>query len=212
MSPPFESLRGVAAPLRRVNVDTDQIIPARFLTTITRDGLGRGLFQALRFDASGAERPDFVLNREGYREARILVTLDNFGCGSSREHAPWALLDFGIQCVIAPSFADIFANNCVTNGLLLVTLPRPQCDALMDHAADLATASWTVDLPAQRVVTPGAEPVPFSIDATVKARLLAGTDEIHSALGYREQIEAKESAMRGWRPWLPRTTDGPWST
>jgi 3-isopropylmalate/(R)-2-methylmalate dehydratase small subunit len=212
MSLPFASLRGVAAPLPRVNVDTDQIIPARFLTTITRDGLGGGLFQALRFDASGAERPDFVLNREGYRGARILVTLDNFGCGSSREHAPWALLDFGIRCVVAPSFADIFANNCVTNGLLVVTLPRPQCDALIGRAADLSTATWTVDLPAQRIVTPRAEPVPFSIDAAVKARLLAGTDEVHSTLGYLAQIEAKEASIRSGQPWLPRTTGGSQTT
>jgi 3-isopropylmalate/(R)-2-methylmalate dehydratase small subunit len=188
-----------------VNVDTDQIIPARFLTTTTREGLGRGLFHALRFDATDAEHRDFILNRDGYRAAKILVTMGNFGCGSSREHAPWALLDFGIRCVIAPSFADIFSNNCVTNGLLLVTLPRPQCDALIDRAANLATATWTVDLPAQRIFTPRAEPVPFEIDSIVKARLLAGTDDIHSALGYLEQIEAKERSLRGQRPWLPRT-------
>jgi 3-isopropylmalate/(R)-2-methylmalate dehydratase small subunit len=205
MSVRFERVCGVAAPLRRANVDTDQIIPARFLTTTTREGLGRGLFHALRFDATGAERPDFVLHRLGYRAAKILVTMGNFGCGSSREHAPWALLDFGIRCVIAPSFADIFANNCVANGLLLVTVPPPQCDALIDRAADLATATWTVDLPAQCIVTPRAEPVPFGIDSTVKARLLAGSDEIHSALCHLEQIEAKERSMRGERPWLPRT-------
>jgi 3-isopropylmalate/(R)-2-methylmalate dehydratase small subunit len=195
----------VAAPLRRVNVDTDQILPARFLTTVTRDGLGRGLFHALRFDETGAERADFVLNRAEYRAAKILVTLDNFGCGSSREHAPWALLDFGIRCVVAPSFADIFSNNCVTNGLLLVTLPGRQCDALIESAGDPATASWTVDLRSQRIVTPNAEPVSFAIEEAVKARLLAGTDEIHSALGYLAQIEAKEKAIRGQRPWLPRT-------
>jgi len=204
MTLPFASLRGVAAPLRRANVDTDQILPARFLTTTTRDGLGRGLFHALRFDEAGAERPDFVLNRGPYREAKILVTLDNFGCGSSREHAPWALLDFGVRCVVAPSFADIFANNCVRNGLLLVTLHRTQCDALIDRAADPATAIWTVDLPSQRIVTPDAGPVPFAIDPTVKARLLAGTDEIHAALGYLAPIEARETAMRDERPWLPR--------
>jgi 3-isopropylmalate/(R)-2-methylmalate dehydratase small subunit len=202
----FERVRGVAAPLRRANVDTDQILPARFLTTLTRDGLGPSLFDSLRFDDTGAERPDFVLNRDGYRSAKILVTLDNFGCGSSREHAPWALLGFGIRCVIAPSFADIFASNCARNGLLLVTLARAECESLIDLAADLDTATWTIDLPSQRIVLPHRD-VHFDVDATVKQTLLAGTDEIHTTLEHQRRIEAKEAERRVERPWLPTTLD-----
>jgi 3-isopropylmalate/(R)-2-methylmalate dehydratase small subunit len=202
---PFTSVRGVAAPLRRANVDTDQILPARFLTTTSRDGLGPGLFHSLRFDETGAERADFVLNRDGYRAASILVTLGNFGCGSSREHAPWALLGFGIRCVIAPSFADIFASNCVKNGLLLVTLDAAECDALLDLAEDLASATWTIDLPSQRIVLPQRDALRFGIDAAVKSALLAGIDEIDFTLAHLDRIEAKEATLRREKPWLPRT-------
>jgi 3-isopropylmalate/(R)-2-methylmalate dehydratase small subunit len=200
----FESVRGVAAPLRRANVDTDQIIPARFLTTLTRDGLGPSLFHSLRFDDAGAERADFVLNRDGYRNAKILVTLDNFGCGSSREHAPWALMGFGIRCVIAPSFADIFASNCARNALLLVKLSRSECESLLDIATDLSTATWTIDLPSQRILLPHGD-VHFDIDKAVKKALLAGTDEIHSTLEHLRRIESKEQNLSIERPWLPNT-------
>jgi 3-isopropylmalate/(R)-2-methylmalate dehydratase small subunit len=204
MNPRFDSVRGVAAPLRRANVDTDQIIPARVLTTLSREGLGANLFHALRFDATGAERADFVLNRAGYRAAKILVALDNFGCGSSREHAPWALVGFGIRCVIAPSFADIFATNCASNALLLVQLSRTQCDALLDLAAELATATWTVDLVSQRIGLPAGH-IDFDIDANLKARLLAGTDEIQTTLEQLPRIASAERAARIDRPWLPST-------
>ena len=157
----FTTLTAVAAPLPLANVDTDKIIPAQFLKTIQRSGLGRNLFNALRFDAQGAERPEFVLNQEPFRHAHILIAHENFGCGSSREHAPWALLDFGIRCVIAPSFADIFNNNCFKNGILPVRLSREDCDHLMEDACMGGNARITVDLPRQVVVRPSGEELPF---------------------------------------------------
>ncbi len=156
---PFNRLEGVAAPLPLANVDTDQIIPARFLKTVERAGLGKGLFAGLRFEADGAEKPDFVLNQPAYRQAKVLIAGDNFGCGSSREHAPWALMDFGIRCVIAPSFADIFANNCLNNGMLLITLPQAEVDALIDEAKG-GNHVFAIDLEAQTVSAPGGATTP----------------------------------------------------
>jgi 3-isopropylmalate/(R)-2-methylmalate dehydratase small subunit len=162
---PFTTLTAIAAPLPLANVDTDKIIPGRFLKTIQRTGLGVHLFDTLRYDATGAERSDFVLNQSPYRAAKILIAHENFGCGSSREHAPWALLDFGIRCVIAPDFADIFYNNCFKNGILPIRLPRDVCDALMAEAAMGENARITIDLHAQVVKTPTGQEIKFEIDA-----------------------------------------------
>jgi 3-isopropylmalate/(R)-2-methylmalate dehydratase small subunit len=199
----FTVLTGVAAPLRMQNVDTDKIIPARFLKTIERTGLGKHLFSALRFDANGAEKPDFVLNQPKYRRAEILIAGDNFGCGSSREHAPWALLDFGIRCVIAPSFADIFNNNCFKNGILPIALPQEICDRLMADAEMGANARLTVDLERQVVVRPDGEEIHFEIDPFRKHCLLNGLDDIGLTLEHDAAIdryEAKLQAEQSWRP------------
>src|SRR4029077_16359783 len=161
----FTTLRGVAAPMPMINVDTDMIIPKQFLKTIKRTGLGKNLFDEMRFEMDGKEKPDFVLNKPAYRKAQILVAGENFGCGSSREHAPWALLDFGIRCVIAPSFADIFYNNCFKNGILPITLPKETVDELMEDAAKGANAVMTVDLETQTLTRPDGEKVHFELDA-----------------------------------------------
>ena len=197
---PFTQLTGIAAPLPLANVDTDKIIPARFLKTIKRSGLGVHLFDPLRFDTNGAERPDFVLNQEPYRHAEILIAHENFGCGSSREHAPWALLDFGIRCVIAPDFADIFYNNCFKNGILPVRLPRAVCDALMDDARLGGNARITVDLQRQLVLRPNGEAIPFDVDAERRHLLLEGLDEIGQTLAHAAHIDAYESQRAGWIP------------
>ena len=197
---PFTVLTGIAAPLPLANVDTDKIIPARHLKTIARTGLGRFLFDTLRYEASGAERPDFVLNQEPWRHAEILIAHENFGCGSSREHAPWALLDFGIRCVIAPSFADIFHGNCFKNGILPITLPREQCDRLMQDARLGANARVTVDLPRQVVVRPNGEELPFSVDPFRKHSLLNGLDDIGQTLQRADAIAAYESRRPSWMP------------
>ena len=204
MSDPIEEAQGVAAPLPLANVDTDMIIPARFMKTLTREGLGRGLFHGLRFDDCGHERPGFILNREGYRSAKVIVALNNFGCGSSREHAPWALLDFGIRCLIAPSFSDIFAANCSRNGLLLVTLPRHRCEELMEAAA-AAPVVWTINLAQQSISRPDQEALSFAIDPSLKKTLLAGADEIRSTLEHSGAITSREARVRGERWWLATT-------
>ncbi|HET9019331.1 MAG TPA: 3-isopropylmalate dehydratase small subunit, partial [Acetobacteraceae bacterium] len=178
----FTTLTAIAAPLPMANVDTDKIIPARFLKTIKRTGLGVHLFDSLRYDENGAERPDFVLNREPYRKAQIVVAFENFGCGSSREHAPWALLDFGIRCVIAPDFADIFHNNCFKNGILPVRLPRAVCETLMADAQMGGNARLTVDLERQVVVRPNGEEIRFEIDPFRRHLLLEGLDDIGQTL------------------------------
>jgi 3-isopropylmalate/(R)-2-methylmalate dehydratase small subunit len=200
---PFTTLTGIAAPLPLANVDTDKIIPARFLKTIARTGLGKNLFDTLRFDASGAERPEFVLNREPYRHAEILIAHENFGCGSSREHAPWALLDFGIRCVIAPDFADIFHNNCFKNGILPVRLPRAVCDMLMEDARLGANARLTVDLERQVVVRPNGEEIAFDIDPFRKHLLLEGLDDIGQTLAHAPAIDAFEARRRVEQAWMP---------
>lgn len=199
----FTTLTAIAAPLPMANVDTDKIIPARFLKTIKRTGLGVHLFDGLRYQADGAENPGFVLNQPPYREAQILVAHENFGCGSSREHAPWALLDFGIRCVIAPDFADIFNNNSFKNGILLVRLPRETCDALMHDAAMGGNARLTVDLARQVVVRPSGEEIPFEIDPFRKHLLLEGLDDIGQTLQHAPAISAYEERRRAEKPWMP---------
>ena len=202
----FRILTAIAAPLPMANVDTDKIIPARFLKTIKRTGLGQNLFDGLRYDEDGAERPDFVLNREPYRRANILVAGENFGCGSSREHAPWALLDFGIRCVIAPSFADIFHNNCFKNGILPVCLPRDVVDALMEDASLGANARLTVDLERNVVVRPNGEELGFATDALRRRLLLEGLDDIGQTLLHTAAIDRFEHDRAGAMPWFPPIT------
>jgi 3-isopropylmalate/(R)-2-methylmalate dehydratase small subunit len=198
----FDRLEAIAAPLRMANVDTDKIIPARFLKTIKRSGLGVHAFAGLRYREDGSEDPDFVLNRAPYREARILIAGENFGCGSSREHAPWALLDFGIRCVIAPSFADIFFNNCFKNGILPIVLPQAACDALMADAEAGANARIIVDLATQSVSRPDGEVFGFEIDGFRKRCLLDGLDDIGLTLEKAPSIDAYEARTEG-EPWLP---------
>ena len=201
---PFTTLTGIAAPLPNANVDTDQIIPARFLKTIKRTGLGRSLFANFRYDEVGAEKPDFVLNQPPFRQAEILIAFENFGCGSSREHAPWALLDFGIRCVIAPDFADIFHNNSFKNGILPVKLPREVCEALMEDARLGGNARLTVDLQRQVVVRPSGEEIPFEVDAFRRHCLLNGLDDIAQTLTHTPAIDDYEARQRAAQPWLSR--------
>jgi 3-isopropylmalate/(R)-2-methylmalate dehydratase small subunit len=196
----FALLTATAAPLNVANVDTDKIIPARFLKTIKRTGLGKSLFADMRYNADGSEKSDFVLNQPKYRHAEILVAGDNFGCGSSREHAPWALLDFGIRCVIAPSFADIFFNNCFKNGILPIVLPEDVVVELMEDAALGTNARLTVDLEAQVVVRPNGSKIPFEVDAFRKHCLLNGLDDIGLTLAHTAAIDAYEAKIPAWQP------------
>jgi 3-isopropylmalate/(R)-2-methylmalate dehydratase small subunit len=198
----FTTLTGIAAPLPMANVDTDQIIPSRFLKTIERTGLGRALFTPVRYRDDGSENPDFVLNREPYRRAEVLIAHENFGCGSSREHAPWALLDFGIRCVIAPSFADIFHNNCFKNGILPIRLPRELCDRLMEDARLGGNARLTVDLTRNVVVRPNGEEIPFEVDPLRRRMLLEGQDEIGQTLAHSLAIGGFEARQKASQPWL----------
>ncbi|MEL6217651.1 MAG: 3-isopropylmalate dehydratase small subunit [Pseudomonadota bacterium] len=197
----FTTLTGVAAPLPMMNVDTDMIIPKQFLKTIKRTGLGANLFDEMRFNDDGSENPDFVLNKAAYRESKILVAGDNFGCGSSREHAPWALLDFGIRCVIAPSFADIFYNNCFKNGVLPIALPQEQVDKLLDDAERGANAVLTVDLERQVINGPDGGEIPFDIDPFRKHCLLNGLDDIGLTLQKEDAIAAFEAKQQLAEPW-----------
>jgi 3-isopropylmalate/(R)-2-methylmalate dehydratase small subunit len=199
----FTTLTAVAAPLPEANVDTDKIIPARFLKTIKRSGLGQNLFDAMRYAPDGSERPEFVLNQEPFRHAQILVTLENFGCGSSREHAPWALLDFGIRCVIAPSFADIFHNNCFKNGILPVRLPRAVCEQLMEDARLGANGRLTVDLQRQVVVRPDGQEIPFEVDGLRRHLLLEGLDDIGQTLQHAPAIDRFERERAETKSWMP---------
>ncbi|HEY2615812.1 MAG TPA: 3-isopropylmalate dehydratase small subunit [Acetobacteraceae bacterium] len=201
----FTTLTAVAAAMPMQNIDTDKVIPARFLKTIRRSGLGVYLFDPLRFDSAGNERPDFILNQEPYRHAQIIIAHENFGCGSSREHAPWALADFGIRCVIAPSFGDIFYNNSLKNGLLPIRLPRAICDALIDDAGLGGNARITVDLQRQVVVRPNGEEIHFDIDPFRKHSLLNGLDDIGQTLQHAPHIASYEAARRQAQPWLPTT-------
>ncbi|MFO7920167.1 3-isopropylmalate dehydratase small subunit [Rhodobacteraceae bacterium W635] len=198
----FTKLTGIAAPLPLINVDTDMIIPKQFLKTIKRSGLGVNLFDEMRYDDDGNEIPDFVLNKPAYRNAEILVTGGNFGCGSSREHAPWALLDFGIRCVIAPSFADIFFNNCFKNGILPIALPQEEVDKLMDDAERGANATVTVDLESQTISGPDGGEITFDVDPFRKHCLLNGLDDIGLTLEKAAAIDTFEAKAAQDRPWV----------
>jgi 3-isopropylmalate/(R)-2-methylmalate dehydratase small subunit len=198
---PFTTLEGVAAPLKIVNVDTDKIIPKQYLKTIQRTGLRKGLFSELRYDDQGAERPDFVLNQPAYRHAKILVAGDNFGCGSSREHAPWALLDFGIRCVISTSFADIFYNNCFKNGILPITVTHEQLELLFDDAERGSNATLTIDLERQEIRGPDGGTINFDVDPFRKHCLLNGLDDVGLTMGKKPQIDSFEARMAEVRPW-----------
>jgi 3-isopropylmalate/(R)-2-methylmalate dehydratase small subunit len=197
----FVRLTGVAAPLPLANVDTDMVIPKDYLKGIDRSGLGRHLFAEMRYEASGVERADFVLNRPAYRGAEIIVALENFGCGSSREHAAWALRDFGIRCVIAPSFADIFYNNCFKNGILPITLPQSEIDKLIDDASRGANATITVNLENQEIRGPDGGKIHFDIDPFLKRCLIEGLDDIGLTLEKADAIAAFEGTSRQQRPW-----------
>lgn len=196
----FDKLTGIAAPLDIINVDTDMIIPKQFLKTIQRSGLGKNLFDEMRYTPEGEEIADFVLNQAAYRDAQILVAGDNFGCGSSREHAPWALLDFGIRCVIAPSFADIFYNNCFKNGILPIVLPQAEVDKLMDDAKRGANAAVSVDLENQTINGPDGGTICFEVDAFKKHCLMEGLDDIGLTLQKVQAINAYEETLDA-QPW-----------
>ncbi len=198
----FTTLTGVAAPMNKINVDTDMIIPKQFLKTIQRAGLGKHLFDEMRFDRDGNEVEDFVLNKPAYRDAQILVAGDNFGCGSSREHAPWALLDFGIRCVISTSFADIFYNNCFKNGILPIKVSKEDLDKLMDDAERGANATLTVDLGNQKIFCPDGGEVSFEMDAFKKQCLLNGLDDIGLTMKNKDKIENFEDQNKTSQPWL----------
>jgi len=197
----FTTLTGVAAPMPMINVDTDAIIPKQFLKTIKRTGLGKHLFHELRFDENGKEKPDFVLNKPAYRKAQVLVAGENFGCGSSREHAPWALLDFGIRCVISTSFADIFFNNCFQNGILPIKVSQEDLDKLMDDANRGSNATLTVDLEKQEIKGPDGGTVKFDIDPFRKRCLLEGLDGIGLTLEREKSIGEYEARAQAARPW-----------
>jgi len=197
----FTTLTGVAAPLPLRNVDTDMIIPKQFLKTIKRTGLGKSLFFEMRYDQDGKEVSDFVLNQPAYRKAQILVAGENFGCGSSREHAPWALLDFGIRCIIAPDFADIFYNNCFQNGILPIKLPQSDVDKLMDDASRGANATISIDLAKQEIRGPDGGVIKFDIDPFRKHCLLNGLDNIGLTLEKQDSIQSFEEKVQAARPW-----------
>ena len=197
----FTTLSGIAAPLHLVNVDTDMIIPKQYLKTIKRTGLGTGLFSELRYKDDGSDNPDFVLNKPAYKNAKILVAGDNFGCGSSREHAPWALLDFGIRCVISTSFADIFYNNCFKNGILPIVVSQDDLDKLMDDASRGSNAILTVDLEAQEITGPDGGRIGFEIDAFRRHCLLNGLDDIGLTLEKATSIDSFEKQNASSRPW-----------
>jgi len=198
----FDKLTGVAAPMNMINVDTDMIIPKNFLKTIKRSGLGKNLFDEMRFDREGNENPDFVLNKPAYREAKIIVAGDNFGCGSSREHAPWALLDFGIRCVISTSFADIFYNNCFKNGILPIKVTKEQLDDLMDDAERGANATLSIDLESQTIQGPDGGEVQFEVDEFRKHLLLNGLDDIGLTLQKVDKVDSFEERQNASQPWL----------
>ncbi len=198
----FTTLTGVAAPLPLVNVDTDMIIPKQFLKTIKRTGLGKNLFDEMRYKDDGSDNPDFVLNQPAYRSASILVAGDNFGCGSSREHAPWAIADFGIRCIISTSFADIFFNNSFKNGILPIVLPQEDVDKLMDDAKRGANATITVDLEKQEIRGPDGGVIKFDVDPFRKRCLMEGLDDIGLTMQKKPSIDSFEGSQRTAAPWL----------
>ena len=197
----FTVLEGVAAPLRIINVDTDMVIPKQYLKTIRRTGLGKGLFSEMRYKDDGSESPDFVLNKPAYRNAKILVADNNFGCGSSREHAPWALLDFGIKCVISTQFGDIFYNNCFKNGVLPIKVSAEDLEKLFDDAERGANATLSIDLEAQEIRGPDGGVVKFEIDPFRKKCLLEGLDDIGLTMVKADKIGAFEEQAKAARPW-----------
>jgi len=198
----FEKLQGIAAPMPLVNIDTDMIIPKVHLKSIKRTGFGKNLFDEMRFNRDGTEIADFVLNKPQYRDADILVAGDNFGCGSSREHAPWAIADFGIKCVISTSFADIFFNNCFKNGILPIVLPQEQVDLLMADAEKGANARMTVDLEAQEITTSDGDVIKFDVDSFKKHCLLEGLDDIGLTMEKISAIDSFEDKAAQDRPWV----------
>ena len=198
----FTQLTGVAAPLDMINVDTDMIIPKQFLKSTERTGFGGHLFDELRHEPDGSEKPDFILNQAPYRKASILVSGENFGCGSSREHAPWAFLDFGIRCIIAPSFADIFRNNCFKNGMLPIALPADQVAELMEDAGLGANATMTIDLESQEITRPNGEKISFDVEPFLKHCLQEGLDEVGLTLKKSAEIGAFEQRQRTAQPWV----------
>ncbi|MEE8632991.1 MAG: 3-isopropylmalate dehydratase small subunit [Methyloceanibacter sp.] len=197
----FTTLTGIAAHLPMINVDTDMIIPKQYLKTIARTGLGEGLFAELRYDEAGERLADFVLHTDPYTEAKILIAGENFGCGSSREHAPWALLDFGFRCIVAPSFADIFYNNCFKNGILPIVLPQSEIDKLIDDASRGANAMMTVDLEAQEIRGPDGGVIKFDVDPHRKRCLIEGLDDIALTMEKADAIAAFEQETGASRPW-----------
>ena len=198
----FTKLTGVAAPLKIRNIDTDMIIPKQYLKTIKRTGLGTGLFSELRYNEDGSDNPDFVLNQPAYKNTKILVAEDNFGCGSSREHAPWALMDYGIRCIISTSFADIFYNNCFQNGVLPIRVSREDLDMLLDDASRGANATMTIDLEAQEIQRPDGGIVKFDMDAFRKHCMLNGLDDIGLTMQKDKSIGSFEQKVGGERPWI----------
>ena len=200
----FTVLKGIAAPMPLVNVDTDMIMPKQYLKTIKRTGLGVGIFHDMRYDDAGKDKPDFVLNQDPYRHAKILIAGANFGCGSSREHAPWGLLDFGFRCVIAPSFADIFYNNCFKNGILCIKLPQADVDKLMAkaQAGNTKGGEFTVDLEKMTITAPDGVSVSFDLDATRRHNMLNGLDDIGLTLQQIDKITAFEAKQKREQPWL----------
>ena len=198
----FDKLTGVAAPLDILNIDTDMIIPKQFLKTIKRSGLGKNLFDEMRYARDGSELPGFVLNKAPYRQAEIIVAGDNFGCGSSREHAPWALLDFGIRCVISTSFADIFYNNCFKNGILPIVVSADERDALLADAADIENPELSIDLVSQTIRRPNGVTISFEVDAFRKKCLLEGLDDIGLTMEKSSAIDSFEAARSQSQPWL----------
>ncbi len=198
----FTTLTGVAAPMDMINIDTDAIIPKQYLKTIKRSGLGKALFAEMRYNDDGSENEDFVLNKPAYRESKILIAGENFGCGSSREHAPWALHDFGIRCVIAPSFADIFHNNCFKNGMLPIELPQEEIDKLLEDAERGANATITIDLEKLEITGPDGGVIKFEIDPHSRHCLLNGLDDIGQTEQKMHKIDAHEERLQAERPWL----------
>jgi 3-isopropylmalate/(R)-2-methylmalate dehydratase small subunit len=198
----FTVLEGVAAPLPMINIDTDKVIPKQYLKTIKRTGLGKGLFAEMRYNADGSDNPDFVLNKPAYKNAKIIVAGDNFGCGSSREHAPWALLDYGIRCVISTSFADIFYNNCFKNGILPIKVSPEDLEKLFDDAERGANATLSIDLAKQEIRGPDGGVVHFEVDAFRKHCLLNGLDDIGLTMVKSEKITDHEDKVKAARPWM----------
>jgi 3-isopropylmalate/(R)-2-methylmalate dehydratase small subunit len=198
----FTTITGIAAPMPLVNIDTDMIIPKQFLKTIKRSGLGANLFDEMRFDRQGNEIADFILNKDAYRSAEIIVAGENFGCGSSREHAPWAIKDFGISCIISSSFADIFYNNCFKNGILPIVLPEADIAVVMKDAENGANARMSIDLEAQTVTTSDGEVFSFEVDSFKKHCLMSGLDDIGLTLDKQDHIDAFEAQAAQTRPWV----------